>query len=71
MHLTRRTTILAASLLTAGLGSVAGAAQVSINIENTMEDGSFFFTPMWVAVHNGQFDSFTSGMMAGGFPGLE
>ena len=44
---------------------------VVVLIENTMETDSFFFTPVWIAAHNGDFDVWSSGQPASNFPGLE
>lgn len=55
------------------LATIAGAAQsdtISIQIENTLGDGNFFFTPVWVAAHNGGFDSYDGGDFASNFPGI-
>ncbi|NNF42740.1 MAG: PEP-CTERM sorting domain-containing protein [Phycisphaerales bacterium] len=60
----------------ATLGVVAGgvgahAASITVTVENTMASDGFFLTPFWLAVHNGGFDSYDGGSLAGGFPGLE
>lgn len=58
--------------LTSVLG-LAGAAQaeiISIQVENTLSNGNFFFTPVWVAAHNGGFDSYNGGELASNFPGI-
>ncbi|MFK7883827.1 MAG: spondin domain-containing protein [Phycisphaerales bacterium] len=57
----------------AALMTAAGAASadtININIENTLGDGGFFFTPVWVAAHNGGFDSYDGGSLASDFPGI-
>ncbi|MEM9373443.1 MAG: spondin domain-containing protein [Planctomycetota bacterium] len=59
-----RTTAIAA-LIAAG---TANASVIDINIENTLSDGGFFFTPVWVAAHNGGFDSYDGGAFS--FPGI-
>ncbi len=48
----------------------ASADTVSVQIENTMDSDSFFFTPFWVGVHNGGFDSYNGGELSSNFPGL-
>lgn len=57
----------AASALAAG---TAGAAEITVTIENTNPTGGFFFTPFWVAAHDGGFDTYDVGAFASGFPGL-
>ena len=58
-------------LLLCGLASsVAGAQDLSITIENTSPTGGFFFTPVWVAAHDGSFDSYDGGDFASAFPGI-
>jgi hypothetical protein len=49
----------------------ATATELTITIENPLGEGNFFFTPVWVAAHDGSFDVFTSGESAGNFDGLE
>ncbi|PCI09797.1 hypothetical protein COB72_05405 [bacterium] len=51
-------------------GASANAETISVTIENTMSSGSFFFTPVWIAAHNGGFDSYDNGALASNFPGL-
>lgn len=63
-----RTTVTAAALLAISAG--ANAEVISIQVENTLADGNFFFTPVWVAAHNGGFDSYNAGELAANFPGL-
>ncbi len=60
--------LLAASFM--ALGGAASAEQVSITIDNTMGGESFFFTPFWIAAHNGGFDSYNGGELASNFPGI-
>lgn len=60
-----RTTAIAALL--AGTGA-ANASIININIENTLGEGGFFFSPVWVAAHNGGFDSYDGGQFS--FPGI-
>jgi len=67
MNTLKYTTSLAAIVIAAG---AVQAEIVSVTIENTMASDSFFFTPVWVAAHNGGFDSYDSGALAGNFPGL-
>ena len=65
MNITR-TTIASLALLT-------GAAQadlISIQVENTLGGDNFFFTPVWVAAHNGGFDAFNNGQAASGSTGI-
>lgn len=60
------------ALMMAVLGGVAATAQaeVKITVENVNEGGGFFFTPFWVALHNGGFDSYDGGTSAAMWPGL-
>lgn len=44
---------------------------VRVTVENLEPAGGFFFTPLWIAAHDGTFDVWTSGEFAGSFPGLE
>lgn len=54
----------------AALGTAAGAQQITVTIENTMAADSFFFTPVWIAAHDGSFDVYDGGTFASGWPGL-
>ncbi|MCA9303876.1 MAG: spondin domain-containing protein [Phycisphaerales bacterium] len=51
------------ALLTALALTATGAAaeNITISIENTMGDDSFFFTPFWIGVHDGSFDTYNGG----------
>lgn len=51
-------------------GMAASADTISVQIENTNASDGFFFTPFWVAAHNGGFDSYDGGALASGFPGI-
>lgn len=57
------------SLLTVGTGPQAAAQAVRIEIENLGGDTDFFLTPLWVGLHDGSFDLFSTGSAAS--PGLE
>lgn len=50
--------------------AVASAQQVSVTIENLSPTGGFSLTPVWVALHNGGFDSYNGGELASNFPGI-
>jgi hypothetical protein len=39
----------------------AQADDIRVTIENLSEDEGFFFTPFWIAAHNGSFDMFDRG----------
>lgn len=52
------------------LPAAASAATITVTVENTMDADSFFFTPFWVGIHNGGFDSYDGGTLASGWPGL-
>jgi len=58
----------------AGTIALAGLAAhgevLSVQIENTSASDGFFFTPFWISAHNGGFDSFNTGELASGFPGI-
>lgn len=49
----------------------APSPDVRITVENLEPNGGFFFTPLWVAAHDGNFDVWTGGEPASNFPGLE
>ncbi len=59
-----------ALLASAGLSGAAHAAPLDITVENLLDEGSFYFTPVWMSVHNGSFDVFNEGEFADAFPGL-
>ncbi len=48
----------------------AAAQPVTITFENTQASGGFFFTPVWVGLHDGSFDSYDGGTLASNWPGL-
>tara|TARA_E500000318_G_scaffold1676_9_gene2358 strand:- start:22436 stop:23245 length:810 start_codon:yes stop_codon:yes gene_type:complete len=62
------TTLTALTLITAT--GAANAEVISVQVENTLGDNNFFFTPVWVAAHNGGFDSYTTGEFASDFAGI-
>ena len=39
----------------------AGASQVRVTVTNELDAGGFFFTPVWLGLHNGTFDSYNAG----------
>ncbi len=47
-------------LLSASVAS-AGPVSVTVKIENLAPQGGTFLTPLWVAFHDGNFDSFSAG----------
>ena len=47
-----------------GITSSGTAADVSVTIENVAADDGFFFTPVWLGMHDGSFDLFDSGSAA-------
>jgi hypothetical protein len=57
MTLTTKALMTALALSTTG----AAAESITVSIENTMADDSFFFTPFWVGVHDGSFDTYDNG----------
>jgi MYXO-CTERM domain-containing protein len=52
------------------IASIASAEAITVSIENTLASDSFFFTPVWIAAHNGGFDSYDGGDFASNFPGI-
>jgi hypothetical protein len=52
------------------LAVAAHAEIISIQIDNALGGENFFFTPVWVAAHNGGFDTYNSGELASNFPGI-
>ena len=52
------------------LAGTAFAQQVTITFENPQDTGGFFFTPAWVGLHDGSFDSYDGGTLASNWPGL-
>ena len=59
--------VLAALSLATMSNTNANADMLQVNIENTQSSGQFFFTPFWIAAHNGQFDSYNGGELAPAF----
>ncbi|MEM7755971.1 MAG: spondin domain-containing protein [Planctomycetota bacterium] len=55
-------TISAAALAAAAVA--AHASTVTVTFENTQAQGGFSFTPVWVALHNGGFDTYDGGQLA-------
>jgi len=49
---------------------VAHASNVTVTFENVQAPGSFSFTPLWFALHDGGFDSYDGGAPASDFPGI-
>lgn len=47
--------------------AAAKAETIQIQVENTLPDGNFFLTPVWVAAHDGGFDSYDGGSPAPAF----
>lgn len=64
-----RALLMGAIVLAAARG--ATAAEISVKIENLGAPGALFFTPFWVGVHDGTFDTYNLGAAASGFGGLE
>lgn len=42
-----------------------------ITIENLAPADGFFFTPVWIGIHDGTFDVFSTNQLASDFPGVE
>ncbi len=51
--------------------TTATAQDITVTIENLQPTDGFAFTPFWVGVHNGGFDSYDGGATLAGFPGTE
>ena len=66
----RNKTIISALAVLALAGASASAESISVTIENTMDSDSFFFTPVWLAAHDGSFDIYNTGTAAAGYTGL-
>jgi len=65
----RKTTVCAGMML-AALGALAHADDITITVENTMPSDGFFFTPVWLAAHDGSFNTYDTGTMASDWSGL-
>ncbi len=65
-----RSTILAGVTLSAGLAMSAAASNIDVTVENMLSSGGFSFTPVWMALHDGSFNTFDNGTMASGWDGL-
>ena len=46
---------------TAAAPSVAVGEQIQVTVTNNLPSGGFYFTPLWVGIHDGSFDSFNEG----------
>lgn len=55
--------------LALGASVSAQAAMLQVTVTNVAEDSDFFLTPLWIGIHNGQFDLFDPETTAS--PGLE
>lgn len=47
-----------------GIQSAASAARISVTVENLTPGGGLYFTPVWVGLHDGSFDTFDVGAPA-------
>lgn len=63
--------IRAAALAVAALAPVAAAQGVFVTIENTLPQGNFSFTPVWLGLHDGGWDTYDLGVSADMFPWVE
>lgn len=68
MNMTQKTKMTAGLIAIAAMG--VNAQPISISIENLMAPDGFFFTPVWVAAHDGSFDTYNLGEPASNFAGL-
>ncbi|MCA8961735.1 MAG: spondin domain-containing protein [Planctomycetes bacterium] len=66
-----RTSCMILAFLCGSTMSILRAEQVVIVVENTSSLDGFYFTPLWVAAHDGSFDIWSRGQLASDFPGLE
>jgi len=63
-------TVSAASLALSLSAGSADASMITVSVEDTQGDGGFFFTPFWLGIHDGSFDTFNGGELSAGFPGI-
>ena len=62
-------TLITSAVLAATLGAAsAQSPSVVVTIENTAPYNGGFLTPVWVGLHNGQFDSYDGGTLASSLP---
>ncbi len=66
----RKTLGVSVCALVASVGAAAHASDIQVTVENLNDDGGFFFTPFWLGVHDGSFDSYDGGALASLFPGI-
>ena len=60
------------ALLAACAGREAHGGQIRITVSNEQASGGFYFTPLWMGLHDGTFDSFNPGAPAvPAFPFIE
>ena len=57
----RNISILHCIALVMGTAASSYAGSISVTIKNEQHDGSFSFTPFWIAAHDGTFDSYDGG----------
>lgn len=67
----RHFAVITAAVAGVGGAAVSQAAVVDVMIENLSPSDGMFLTPVWIAAHNGGFDSYSGGDPASNFPGLE
>jgi len=65
-----RNGLLGSLAIAAGMAATASAQNVSVTVENMLAPGGFSFTPVWMAFHDGSFNTFDNGTMATAWPGL-
>lgn len=56
--------------MVAALATSSYAVELQITVENPLGAGNFSITPVWVAAHDGNFDTYDGGALAAGFGGI-
>jgi hypothetical protein len=65
-----RKALIGSLAVVAAIAGTAAAQNVTVTVENMLAPGGFSFTPVWMALHDGSFDTYDAGAMASSFPGL-
>lgn len=66
----RTLSALGAAAVALTLAPAASADVVEVTIENMSTSGGFYFTPFWIAAHDGSFNSYDRGGYAWDFSGI-
>ena len=64
MHLYKRISFPVLLAVTMSMASARADLTLNITVENLQGAGGYFFTPVWVGLHEGGFDAFDSGSAA-------